>query len=82
MGFVKRFVGQAIPIFRSVEFLGSTERRFFVPTAIGFPRRAQAPSRLAAGHRRRRRVSGLDGAEHGASMCRSERWFARISDGT
>ena len=41
----------------------------FVPTCLPVKRRAQPWSRLAAGHRRRRR--GLDGGEHGAKLNRS-----------
>jgi len=44
------------------KFLGSTEGRFFVPTACRSQRRAQPRSRLAAGHRRRRREAALTAA--------------------
>jgi hypothetical protein len=53
------------------KFLGSVERRFSVPACETKQRRAQRRSRLAAGHRRRRREAVLRAVSAVRSSARS-----------
>ena len=54
-----------------VMFLGSAERRFSVPACTFHRRRAQRLSRLAEGHRRRRREAVLTAASTAPGLVRS-----------
>src|SRR5437870_13694811 len=68
-----RFFTLASPVSRKscvsqVLFLCSIQGPFLRPALVPEWRRAPPRSRLAAGHRRRRARSGLDGGEHDARL--------------